>query len=157
MVIDPDAAAYGIFQVAFATLDTRLTRSLLALGRRKNAKITFGTLKRTSFGQRLKKVREAVEAVKPNLQNDPVIENLEMACDLVENVQKWRNDRIHAEVRFLENQALLVDGDGKPLQIDQAACEQKIREAIHAGIVMEAAVPHLVAHEMDLEELIDEP
>jgi hypothetical protein len=51
----------------------------------------------------------------------------------------------------------LVDGDGKPLQIDRGVCEQKIREAIRAGIAMEAAVPHLVAYEMDLEDLIDEP
>ena len=110
-----------------------------------------------TFGRRLKKLREAIEAVKPSFQNDPVIENLEMACDLAENVQKWRNDRIHAEVRFLENQPLLMDGDGKPLQIDPGLCELKIREAIKAGIAMEAAVPHLVAHEMDLEDLIDEP
>jgi len=64
MVIDPDAAAYGIFQIAFATMDTRRSR---------------------------------------------------------------------------------------------AACEQKIREAIRAGTAMEAAVPHLVAYELDLEELGVEP
>jgi len=110
MIIDPEAAAYGIFQIAFATLDTRLSRSLLALGRRKDAEITFGTLNRMAFGRRLKKLREAIEAVKPNLQDDPVVEDLEIACDLAENVQKWRNDRVHAEVQFLENQPLLVDG-----------------------------------------------
>jgi hypothetical protein len=109
------------------------------------------------FWRRLKKLREAIEAVKPDLQNDAVIEELELACNLAQSVQGWRNDRIHAEVRFLENRPVLVDEDGKPLQIDREACEEKIREAIRAGIAMEAAVPHLIAHEMDLEELIDEP
>jgi hypothetical protein len=138
-------------------MDTRLSRSLVALGQRKNAKLSLATLRRMKFWRRLKKLREAIEAVKPDLQNDAVIEELELACNLAQSVQGWRNDRIHAEVRFLENRPVLVDEDGKPLQIDREACEEKIREAIRAGIAMEAAVPHLIAHEMDLEELIDEP
>jgi hypothetical protein len=157
MVIDADVAAYGLFQIAFATMDTRLSRSLVALGQRKNAKLSFANLGRKQFGRRLKKLREAIEGVKPDLQNDPVIEELELACNLAQSVQGWRNDRIHAEVRFLENRPVLVDEYGKPLRIDREACEEKIREAIRAGIAMEAAVPHLVAHEVDLEELIDEP
>jgi hypothetical protein len=157
MVIDADVAAYGLFQIAFATMDTRLSRSLVALGQRKNAKLSFATLGRKPFGGRLEELREAIKAVKPDLQNDPAIEELELACNLAQSVQGWRNDRIHAEVRFLENRPVLVDEDGKPLQIDREACEKKIREAIRAGIAMEAAVPHLVAHDMDLEELIDEP
>ena len=157
MVIDGDVAAYGLFQIAFATMDTRVSRSLAALGQRKDAKLSFATLGRMQFGRRLKKLREAIEAAKPDLQNDPVIEELELACNLAQSVQWWRNDRIHAEVRFLENRPVLVDEDGKPLQIDREACEKKIREAIRVGTAMEAAVPHLIAHEMDLRDLIDEP
>jgi hypothetical protein len=93
----------------------------------------------------------------PDLQNDSAIQELKTACDRAERVQKWRNSMIHSEVRFLENRPVLVDEGGKPLQIDREACEKKIREATRAGIAMEAAVPHLIAYEMDLEELVDEP
>ena len=35
-------------------------------------------------------------------------------------------------------------------------CEEKIREAIRAGVNMEASMPHLVACKMDLRDLMDE-
>jgi hypothetical protein len=155
--IDPDAAAYGIFQIAFATMDTRLSRALAALCRCKRTKFTFAILSREPFGRRLATLRKAVKTAMLDLQNDPDIEELEKACDLAQKVQQWRNSRTHAEVRFAENRPVLIDEYGKPLQIDRDVCEQKIREAMQVGIAMEAAVPHLVAYEMDIEELSDEP
>jgi hypothetical protein len=157
MVIDPDAAAYGIFQIAFATMDTRLSRSLVALCRCKNDKFTFAILRKMPFGRRLATLRKAIKTAPPEMQGAPEIQELKSACDLAESIQEWRNGRIHAEVRFHESQPVLVDGNGQPLEINREACEQKIREAIRAGIAMEAAVPHLVAYELDLEELGVEP
>ena len=156
MVIDPDAAAYGVFQIAFATLDTRLSRFLAALCRCKNDKLTFAILRRMPFGHRLATLRKAIRSSPPEMQSDPEIQELKASCDLAEGIQEWRNGRIHAEVRFLENRPVLVGGDGDPLEINREVCEQKILEAIRAGIAMEAAVPHLVAYELDLEELADE-
>ena len=156
MIVDPDAAAYGIFQIAFATMDTRLSRSLVALCRCKNDKLTFAILRRMPFGRRPATLRKAIKTAPPDIQSDPEIQELKKACDLAEGIQEWRNGRIHAEVRFHETQPVLVDGNGLPLKIDRAACDQKIRETIRAGIAMEAAVPHLVAYELDLEELADE-
>jgi hypothetical protein len=81
---------------------------------------------------------------------------LKAACDIAEALGSWRNARIHAEVRFSENQPVIVDEAGKPLRIDVAVCEEKIREAIRAATVMETYIPHLVAYDMDLEELMDD-
>jgi hypothetical protein len=157
MVIDPDAAAYGVFQIAFATMDTRLSRSLVALCRCKNDRLTFDILRRMPFGRRLDTLQKAIKAAPPEMQRDLEIQKLSQACDLAEDIQEWRNRRIHAEVRFHENQPVLVDGNGRPLEINREACEQKIRDAIRAGIAMETAIPHLVAYELDLGELAPEP
>lgn len=148
MVIDPATAAYGVFQVAFATLDTRVSRSLAALCQCRNANLTLAILKRMPFGTRLAKLREAAGTA---LTDDPDVQELSAACDLAEKVQKWRNRRIHAEVRFAEDSPVLTDPNGTPLRIDPAECAQKIREAIRAGIAMETAVPHLVAYLQDIE------
>jgi len=71
-------------------------------------------------------------------------------------MSKWRNERIHGEVRFIENQPVIVDETGRPLQINVQICEEKMRDAIRAGVNMEASMPHLVACEMDLRDLMDE-
>jgi len=41
MFIDPEAAPYGAFQIAFATMDTRLSRSLVTVRRCESTKFTF--------------------------------------------------------------------------------------------------------------------
>ena len=84
------------------------------------------------------------------------MEELKQACKLAKDLSKWRNDRIHSEVRFIENRPVILDEEGKPLQIDYETCEEKIRDAIRARGAMEASVPHLVAYEMDLIDLMDE-
>jgi hypothetical protein len=134
-------------------VDTRLSRALVALCRCKNDKPTFAVLSRMPFGRRLGMLRAAIKDVKRGCLDDPEIEELVEACNLAQRVQGWRNSRIHGEVRFLENQAVLVDGTGQPLEIDREASEQRIREAIKAGIAIETGVPHLVTYKMDLEEL----
>jgi hypothetical protein len=154
MFIDPEAAAYGVFQIAFATMDSRLSRFLVAACRCKSVEFTFGILHTMPFGKRLEKLRKVVKFVERDLTgDDPGIRELKEACDLATRVQEWRNARIHAEVRFSENRPVLVDREGHSLQISREECEQKIREAIHAGIAMEAGIPHVVEFLRDLEAL----
>jgi hypothetical protein len=162
MQIASDIAAYGLFQIAFAGLDTRMSRCLVKLSRCQDIKLAFGVFRRKTFSHRLKMIRKAAESIvdgegnpDPNFSEE--VRELRVACDLAESVRTWRNERIHAEVRFAgENQPVIVDETGNRLNIDIEACEGKIREAIHAGIVMEAVIPRLVAYKMDLEELSDE-
>src|SRR5439155_23374793 len=116
-------------------------------------KLAFDVVRRMPFNQRLRIVRKAVG----NELHIPEVQELQDACRLAEDVAKWRNKRIRGEVRFInENQPVILDEQGKPLQIDYHTCVEKIREAIHAGIAMQASVPHLVAYEMDLRDLMGE-
>jgi hypothetical protein len=155
--IDAHTSAYGLFQVAFAGLDTRLSRSVVALLCCKNTLLGFAVVRTIPFGRRLEILQKAIKAVTGNSPITSEIEELKQACKLAKDVSKWRNDRIHSEVRFNENRPVVVDSEGRPLQIDYDICVQKIREAIHAGIAMQATVPHLVACEMDLHDLMDDP
>jgi hypothetical protein len=128
---------------------------LLKLRGGKDAKLTFSVLKRKTFGRRLTMLQEALSDFNDVSCLALEIEELACARQLAQDVSKWRNDRVHGEVRFIESQPVLVDEAGKPLQIERHACEERIREAIRAGIAMEASVPQLVAYEMDLETLLD--
>lgn len=154
--IDAHTSAYGLFQVAFAGLDTRLSRCVVALLSCKNANATFALVRRIPFGRRLDILRKAIKAANGKSPTIPEIDELEQACKLAKEISKWRNARIHGEVRFNENRPVIVDEDGNPLQIDCQSFVQKIREAIRAGIAMQASVPHLVAYEMDLHDLMDD-
>ena len=154
--IDAPTSAYGLFQVAFAGLDTRLSRSVVALLCCKNTKPAFAVVRGMPFSRRLEILQKAIKTVTGNSHISPEMEELEQACKLAKDVSKWRNDRIHSEVRFIENQPVILDDEGKPLQIDYETCVEKIREAIRGGVAMEASVPHLVAFEMDLYDLMDE-
>jgi hypothetical protein len=154
--IDAHTSAYGLFQVAFACLDTRLSRSVVALLCCKNSELPFALVRKMQFSRRLQILQKAVEKAVENELHIPEVEELKQACKLATDVSKWRNMMIHGEVRFIENQPVILDEEGKPLQIDYETCVEKIREAIRAEVAMEASVPHLVACEIDLYDLMDE-
>jgi len=157
--IDPEMSAYGFFQVAFASLDTRLSWSVVELLRCKNTALAFEVVRRMSFSHRLQILQKAVKAVKEVGGDSPLppeAEELGKACNLASDLSQWRNRRIHGKVKFLENHPVLVDETGTPLRITVQTCEEKIRDAIHAAVNMEASIPHLVARDMDLLDLMDE-
>jgi hypothetical protein len=155
--IASDIAAYGLFQIAFASLDTRIARCLVKLCGCQNAGLAFSAFKRQPFGRRLQTIRKAMKSVAavPSLSEE--VRDLKRACDIAQSVSEWRNERIHAEVRFTdEGQPVIVDADGHRLHFDVDACESKIRDSIHAGIAMETIVPSLAAYQRDLAELMDD-
>jgi len=152
-----DVAAYGLFQVAFASLDTRLSRCLVKLCGCQNAALAFSAFRRKPFAHRLQLIRKAIKPVVSNAVFSEEVRELQSGLDLADIVRKWRNERIHAEVRFTgEGQPVIVDEAGRPLHFDVDECDRKRREAIRAAIAIEAAAPHLIAYEMDLQELMDE-
>src|SRR2546422_582390 len=120
MEIGQDVAAYGLFQIAFATMDTRLSRCLAALCRCEDAKLTFAILTHMPFGRRLELLQRAMRGN----PDDTELRELKAACELANKVKEWRNARIHAEVRFNENTPVLVDPNGRPLLLNRHECEQ---------------------------------
>ena len=154
--IDANLCAYGLFQIAFAGLDTRLSRSVVALLSCKNTETPFAVVKRIPFGRRVEMLQSAIKTISGNTTVSSEMVELEEACKVAKVVSRWRNDRVHGEVRFNENRPVVVDENGQPLQIDYRTCVEKMRGAIRAGIAMQASIPHLVACYMDLHDLMDE-
>jgi hypothetical protein len=74
---------------------------------------------------------------------------------MARQVSEWRNDRIHGEVRFIDNRLILVGDDDQPLQINETICMEKANLAIQALVEMQAHVPFLVSC-LDLDDAIDE-
>jgi len=154
--IDASMCAYGLFQVAFAGLDSRLSRSVVALLSCKNTGTAFAVVRRIPFGRRVGILQRAIKTVCGNTQLSSELVELEAACKAAKDVSRWRNNSVHGEVRFNENRPVVVDEEGRPLRIDYQTCVEEMREAIGAGIAMQASVPHLVAYYMDLHDLMDE-
>jgi hypothetical protein len=154
--IDSPMAAYGVFQIAFSNLDTQVSRCLVDLCRCQNAKLAFSAFRRKPISERLRLLQRAVSHLRDEPSFNQEVGDLKEACELAASLCKWRNQRIHAEVCFIENQPVLVDESGKLLDIDIEACEERIRETIRAKNGMRAAIPSFVAYERDLEELMEE-
>jgi hypothetical protein len=154
--IDSPMAAYGVFQIAFANLDTQVSRCLVDLCRCQKAKLAFSAFRRKPISERLRLLQRAVSHLRDEPSFNQEVGDLKEACELAESLSKWRNQRIHAEVRFIENQPVLLDESGKLLDIDLEACVEKTREAVRAKVGMQAAIPSFVAYEKDLEELMEE-
>jgi hypothetical protein len=152
--INSPMAAYGVFEIAFAYLDAQVSRCLVDLRRCQNAKLAFSASRRKPISERLRLLQRAVSHLRDEPSFNEEVGDLKEACELAEKLCKWRDQRIHAEVCFIENQPVLVDEGGKLLDIDLGACEEKIREAIRAKVGMQAAIPSFVAYERDLEELM---
>ncbi|MGO8732182.1 MAG: hypothetical protein ACLQVM_05250 [Terriglobia bacterium] len=72
--IDAHTSAYGLFQVTFAVLDTRLSRSVVALLCCKNIELAFAVVKGMPFSQRLEILQKAIKAVAGNSHIAPEIE-----------------------------------------------------------------------------------
>jgi hypothetical protein len=154
--INQDAAAYGLFHLAYAVLDGRVRHSLFLLRKSRDSTVTPEQFQRGNFGKRLKKLKAELELLRTDMSDKGRFEKLNVndelarldaACALAGKVAQWRNDRIHpAQIRIMETQHVFVlcDKNGSPMPIDYDECETKIREAIHANVELEANVNLIV-------------
>jgi hypothetical protein len=154
--INHHAAAYGLFHLAYAVLDGRVTHSLFLLRRSRDAGIKPEELQRWTFGRRLKELRGELKrfrdntSLKDGCEHQDVeeeIQALEGACERAREVADWRNARIHpAQIRIVEDQHIFVlcDQRGGALLMDYSECEAKIRQAVHANTEMRVNVERLV-------------
>jgi hypothetical protein len=155
------AAGYGEFHLSFAALETELTRSLVALersqvlSRRKACEISTSLLeeftqkKRMPFSKKIAAIGKLIREYKGGAHDDSIT-TIEAALQQADAVARWRNERIHGEVWFLDNRFVLLGDTGQPLQIDPTDCANMKRNAILALCEIQAHVSRLV----DTEETI---
>jgi len=109
MMYQKTAESYGLFQVVFADLTDHLACATFLLGKRKTPELTFEGVFRKGFRKILAQFRSELRQFegKPSLHAS--LHALEKLCSEVEELAKWRNDRIHARVHLTKEGCMLYD------------------------------------------------
>jgi hypothetical protein len=158
MLINSELAAYGMFQIAFAALDTRLSWTLFAISVCEGEGLSFESIRRETFGRRLDTLEKLRKRLAHKLKRadaspraiDADLDELTRACDAARSVQNWRNGRIHAKVMFSDEGAPVLIQNGRRLRLDREECEQRIHEAVKAGLAIETLAKYIVAILQDI-------
>lgn len=145
MVLNETAAAYGLFQCAFAMLEDDLNDTLAVLlpfldkpGEKPN-RLTFGRCRKL-----LCKALDHLKA-KHNLSDVRAMQSVEAAVFEADAIGAWRNPRLHARVRLTEQGVMLFDRDtGDALEINRDECLRMISKAIRISVELEAHALHLI-------------
>jgi hypothetical protein len=110
MVIDQTAAAYGIFQIAFAEADEHLRTLLCHLYCPEKPETALDRVP-WNLADVVKTLRKELRVFKgrgASIQEYAV--KVTEACSRMKGLSNWRNDRLHAHVRRADNGAyVLVD------------------------------------------------
>jgi hypothetical protein len=146
MNLDPTAAAYGLFHVAFADMVNHVAAALFRLRRPKEAGLTFQELLDLPFGCMLKSLQEQLNKFKGNSLLARELHDLEGACSQMREIQHWRNKRVHARVQWVADGIALYDyRTGMPLTMSREESEEKIWQVSEVIAKLEGHVPDLIS------------
>jgi hypothetical protein len=134
MPTESDLAAYGEFNIAYALLDTTITNAITYLLRNPDPQIAAELFYvRMTLGRRLDVLQKLANKLKnAHRLRDENVPHLLDAIKRARDISKWRNDRIHARVRY-EPRKLAVSFTGKTgedLDIEFTDCREKQKDAI---------------------------
>ncbi len=146
MKLDETAAAYGLFQVVFADVADHLAVATFRLREQKEPELTFEAVFRQEFKTTLKQFRKELRYFE---RRSPVASSLSIikeSCTVAAKLANWRNERIHARVRMVENEgyALYDWRTRRRLEITKDKIERHIEQAIKAIVDLQAHLPELV-------------
>jgi hypothetical protein len=145
MKLDSTAAAYGLIQVVFADVTDRLATAVFMLRQRRDSNVTF----EETFAPGFKKILKAFKAelkqfdMQESMAGD--IDALRDVCSQLATLSIWRNDRIHARVRQIDEGLALYDWrTSKRLSISYEECDKIIHDLTKVLVTLEAYIPALV-------------
>jgi inorganic pyrophosphatase/exopolyphosphatase len=149
MNLDENAAAFGLFHLAYANLFQRLAATVHCVRQLNEPNLRFDEVFGETFSslcQRLKKeLKQFNTDQSPWLVED--VRVLQNTCSKMRVLARWRNQRVHALVSMDEGGIRIYDSrTRKPLNIARVECEKKIREAIKLNVELEHRTRSLVSH-----------
>lgn len=147
------AAAYGLFQVAFADLTDHLAAATFYLRQRNEPALKLEKVFRQEFSRTRKQLRTELKQLEGRSSELDSLRAVLMACDNPSKLAAWRNDRIHARVRLTEHGYLLYHWQGHRLEMSDAQIEQNMRLAIEVIVQLEGHMRYLVGS-VDVKEQI---
>lgn len=137
MKIDETAAAYGLFQLAFAEVTEYLAAALFRLRRDRETELEFAHVFRMKFSRMLSEFKEELKRFDGRTAVVEELGSLRGACSQMKALSQWRNCRSHARVRRVDDGLALYDWKThKRLSITFEECEEKILEAGRVRIAL---------------------
>lgn len=147
MTIDPAAAAYGLFQLAFAEVTDHIAGALFALRRRKEADLRYTNVFGLNFGRQINELEGELKRF-DQYQSQSMLEHLgalREPCQRARLLADWRNKRIHVRVQRTEAGLALFDWRTRErLSISYDECAEKIDESLWIVATLKCNAPHLV-------------
>ena len=130
MKLDENAAAFGLFQLAFANLSQQLAMAVFYLRRINEPDLKFENVFKMEFSR----LREALLGQLRQCDNqqclDMDLQHLRCRCEQIAVLANWRNDRTHPRVRLDESGIAIYNWRTfQQLSIKTEECVQQIEKA----------------------------
>ena len=103
MTLDENAAAFGLFHLAFANLHQQLATVVFLLRRAQEPHLKFDEIFKLKFSRLQSALKEELRKLDRNSSMAVEIQLLRKACSDLGPLADWRNERVHARVRISEN------------------------------------------------------
>ena len=130
MKIDATAAAFGLFQVVFASVTSELALALFALRFRHDPQFTLAKVP-PQFSRMLKELRKELDNLRVSSHEKDSLAEVGRMCRIADGLATWRNSRIHARVKWTDKGLVLLNWKtGKRLSITAEECAQKTDAAV---------------------------
>jgi hypothetical protein len=139
-------AVYGLFQIAFAGLDTQLTQTLVLLMRPGEPNLARSIVQTLSFRTKLTVLRRAMRAFEETARLENDMADLKATLKSCEAISEWRNERIHAHVRFTDSEMQLLDREGRLLDLDPPESKRQIARIAVAMVQLHKHARTMLTH-----------
>jgi seryl-tRNA(Sec) selenium transferase len=96
------------------------------------------------FGAKLQLLRKALDEWPHDIHNSEELSALRRIASEADALRKWRNQRIHARVEFIEGTSVLLDDTGRQLPITYDECERQIQVTIRLAVELQTYAVSLV-------------
>jgi len=160
MTLDGNAAAFGLFQLAFANLQQQLATVVFFLRRVEEPNLKFGEVFKLELRRLRRSLKEQLRKLKEHSSMSMEIQLLQKTCSEIGVLAQWRNDRAHPRVRIDEDGIAIFNWKtGKPLSIHRDECVEKIQQAIRITVDLEmygATLSKQLENKKKIHEMIGE-
>ena len=132
--IEPLTASFGLFQIVFADLTECFAIALFRLKQHEDQTLTLQQVFKRNFSEILEELKDQLKQLEPT----PIspkravlseLKELKKARERAAELNHWRNERIHARVRYYNDVYILHNNKtGKRLAME--GCREKPDEAL---------------------------
>lgn len=152
MKLDSTAAAYGLIQVVFADAAERLAYALFVLEQRRGAATSFEKIHHRKFRRILEAFEDELKQFDGERKVAADLNDVRDACSQLKTLSHWRNERIHALVRQVDDGFALYSLETrKRLSISYQECDDILHKLVDIAMTLGVCLPKLL-NALDLNE-----